>query len=51
MYNEVANLAHRMGVHYDTGGAFGNPFHLALSLTWGDEGACVCVCVSWSIRV
>ena len=39
MYNEVANLAHRMGVHYDTGGAFGNPFHLALSLTWGDEGA------------
>tara|TARA_B100000524_G_scaffold240414_1_gene128402 strand:+ start:12542 stop:13924 length:1383 start_codon:yes stop_codon:yes gene_type:complete len=39
MYNEVANLAHRMGVHYDTGGSLGKNLHLAAGLTWGDEGA------------
>ena len=32
MYNEAANLAHRMGVHYDTGGAFGKPVSLKATI-------------------
>ena len=39
MYNEAANLAHRWGIHYDTAGAFGKPFHLKVTLGAGAEGA------------
>lgn len=39
MYNEFANLAHRAGIHYDTGGAFGKNLHVKVSMTYGNEGA------------
>ena len=39
MYNEFANLAHRAGIHYDTGGAFGKNLHVKISMTYGNEGA------------